>query len=357
VRACPGWQRRSGGAGLRWRSIRATCAGVSQKRSKSGALRDGKIMRNQRLDGDRPAFSVWGAGTAGQRHKSLPARLREWRITQTPIRPTVGSVFLAERPNEANGRKFWNIPGDCAFACSPQAQVRIRRPLPSWARARRWCNVTKWVRGLLRKESLPDPPHPFRSWATPRCPRPRGERAPRRRLPGFWIGVMWRVARPDIRASGVPDGNAGPAVPDYAGAPSGLLALGCPTMARSPACSGTAKSCGANGLMAIVPLFRCGGRGRRDSAIKVCQHGSRAADYANANPPDESSSSGRRRRYAWGKDFDARAWGTEHGRHFGKTNPTNKSSVVRRSADILVEPTHYESLRSVAGCVATVTGN
>ena len=54
--------------------------------------------------------------------------------------------------------------------------IRVARPERHRIIARRRCNVTNWVRGLLRKKSLPEPPHPSRSWATPRCPLPRGSR-------------------------------------------------------------------------------------------------------------------------------------------------------------------------------------
>ena len=256
VRACPGGQRRStvpdyacAPSGLSW------CLGRPYKGSKCGVLGDGKIMRSQRLDGDRPAFSVSGVGTAGQRHELCQ---RGSRAADYDLCPGRGSAPPWGRERRAG-----------TLYVEPTRLAGFKRYCAS--------RVLALDRGSrsARKSSLHSPGIRH---TTDRRTAERSQRAKRQGL--LCLGVTMPPASstyPKIDTIALPSASARVsrmatpvrAVPDYACAPSGLLALGCPTMARNPACSGTAKSCGANGLMAIVPLFRCGGWGRRDSPTKA----------------------------------------------------------------------------------------
>ena len=135
--ACPGWQRRSGGPGLRLRSIRATCAGVSHNGSKSGVLRDGKIMRSQRLDGDRPAFSVWGVGTAGQPHEGCQhgSRAADYALVSRPReRPTLGGANEEPGPRSHTSCWFQEILCFANFALDPGSRSTRARALAALAR-------------------------------------------------------------------------------------------------------------------------------------------------------------------------------------------------------------------------------
>ncbi len=162
-------------------------------------------------------------------------------------------------PTEENSGITMSCPGR---ASAPSFEVRARAGLqgPHGVLVSRICasRVLRWIPGLVQlaqERSLPSPGtrHPGRHLAD------RPNEANGRK---FWniaregrgrrddgclrVGSVWcgRVVRPDmsiVRMSAVtcervPDGNAGPAVPDYACAPSGLLALGCPKKARDPAC-------------------------------------------------------------------------------------------------------------------------